>query len=591
MRRFNQILMVAAGLFTVAQSWALAPNDRIENFMLLDHQGKAHELYYYSDQQAVVVMTHANSCKAEHASLTQLAALKTAYAEQDIQFLLLNSANDSRAAIQAQVDGLGIDIPVLLDSAQIIGESLDVAQTGEVFVIDPKSWKVTYAGALSDGHSQQKQFVDSALKAMLADQTIEVTHTEAQGCAIDLPNMADKQDHQQISYSETIAPMLIDNCVSCHRTGGIGPWAMTDYNMVRGFSPMIREVVRTKRMPPWHADPEFGHWSNDRSLNTNEVQALVHWIEAGAPRGEGTDPLAEFVHDWPTWALDGKPDLVIDIPGTEVPATGIVDYQYLTVENPLDHDVWVKASEILPGARSVLHHTITRFGYLETEGRRAGRVGRAGGGGLAGYVPGAVARELPDGAGTLLPANASIEFQMHYTTNGKPAVDESKIGLWFHDEKPKNTLDGTVLINFGIKIAPHAKAHEETAEQVIEKDALLYAMLPHAHFRGKASKYEAFYPDGTSEILLSVPNYDFNWQTSYILDEPKYLPAGTRLKNTFWWDNSAQNPANPDPTREVRWGQQSFDEMLFATASFRYLTEEEVSAINSDSKNVVAGAD
>ena len=152
-------------------------------------------------------------------------------------------------------------------------------------------------------------------------------------------------------------------------------------------------------------------------------------------------------------------------------------------------------------------------------------------------------------------------------------------------------MDGTVLINFRIKIAPHAKAHVETAERVIEKDALLFAMLPHAHFRGKASTYEAFYPDGTSEVLLNVPNYDFNWQTSYILEEPKYLPAGTRLKNTFVWDNSAQNPANPDPTREVPWGEQSWDEMLFATASFRYLTAEEVSEYRTEGRDEVAGAE
>ena len=591
MKRINRFLIAAAGLLLAAQSWALAPNDRVDNFMLLDHQGRAHELYYYSDQQAVVLMTQSSSCKVEQASLTKLAALKAAYAVEDIQFFLLNSSNDSRAAIRAQADELGIDIPVLLDTAQIIGESLQVAATGEVLIVDPKSWKVTYTGALNDGSSMPKQYVDNALKAMLTDQAVAVTQTEAEGCAIDFPNIAANQAHEQISYSDTIAPMLIDNCISCHRQGGIGPWAMTDYSMVQGFSPMIREVVRTKRMPPWHADPEFGHWSNDRSLSNEEVQTLVHWIEAGSPRGEGTDPLAEFVHNWPTWALDGSPDLVIDIPGTEVPATGVVDYRYLNVENPLDRDVWVKASEILPGDRSVLHHTITRFGFLETEGPRAGRIGRRGGGGLGGYVPGAIAHEIHDGAGTLLPASATFEFQMHYTTNGKPAVDESKIGIWLHDEKPERTMDGTVLINFRIKIAPHAKAHVETAERVIEKDALLFAMLPHAHFRGKASTYEAFYPDGTSEVLLNVPNYDFNWQTSYILEEPKYLPAGTRLKNTFVWDNSAQNPANPDPTREVPWGEQSWDEMLFATASFRYLTAEEVSEYRTEGRDEVAGAE
>jgi hypothetical protein len=339
---------------------------------------------------------------------------------------------------------------------------------------------------------------------------------------------------------------------------------MTGYDMVRGFAPMIREVVRTRRMPPWHADPHHGEFSNDRSLSEDQTRTLVHWIEAGAPRGDGPDPLAELDTVWPEWQL-GEPDLVVDIPAHEVPATGVVDYLYPRVENPHDQDVWVRAVEILPGSRKALHHVITTFGVPDPEARHGFRQL----GGLGGYVPGADADQFPQGTGVKLPADAVLQFQMHYTTYGKPDTDHSRLGIYFHDAPPTHELETTVLMNPRIRIPANTKAHSDSAETVLDQDILVYNLLPHAHFRGKASEFRAFYPDGTDEILLSVPDYDFNWQTTYELEEPKLLPAGTRIVHRTTWDNSAQNPANPDPNREVPWGQQSWDEMLFGAIRWR----------------------
>ncbi len=569
-------------LLVSVSSWALNPQDRVDNFRLLDQTGTSHELYYFSDAKAVVLMTQTNDCDLVANSVPTVKTLRDEYTEQGVQFFMINSnLGDDRASIIARAEELGLDIPVLMDPTQIIGESLGVERSGEIFVVDTSDWTVAYHGALG----KKGKHLKAALTNVVAGQPVKVASTRTKGCAIDFPEQANRAQHANISYSDTIAPMLLDNCVACHRPGGIGPWEMTEYNMVRGFSLMMREVLRTGRMPPWHADPAYGHFSNDRSLTTDQKRTLVHWIEAGAPRGDGPDPLAEFEHNWPTWSL-GEPDLVMDIPPTEVPATGVVDYQYLRVENPLDHDVWVRASEILPGERSILHHTITRFGEIETEGKRRGKFKREGGGGLGGYVPGMVVREYPDDTGTLLPVGTTIEFQMHYTPTGKAAVDESQMGVWFHDEPPKNKIDGMVLINFKFKIPPYAKNHKEFAEQVLKKDAILYSLLPHSHFRGKASQFAVVYPDGTEEMLLSVPNYDFNWQTTYVLTEPKFLPAGTKIIHTTWWDNSAQNPANPDPTREVPWGEQSWDEMLFGAITLRYLDEAEAATYDQ-----VAGSD
>jgi hypothetical protein len=187
-----------------------------------------------------------------------------------------------------------------------------------------------------------------------------------------------------------------------------------------------------------------------------------------------------------------------------------------------------------------------------------------------------------------MPAGTTMQFQMHYTTNGRATVDESKMGIWFHDEPPQNEISGLVWINGRINIPAHSKNHSDTAEHTIKQDAILYNLLPHAHFRGKASNFIAYYPDGTEEMLLSVPNYDFNWQTTYVLQEPKFIPAGTRIVHTTWWDNSGQNPANPDPTRDVPWGQQSFDEMLFGAASLRYLSEAESAAYKAGKRDLAS---
>lgn len=567
MAAFQHLLRLTI-LLSAGSALALSPNERVENFRLLDHQGGSQELYYFADAPAIVLMTHSASCATSAGELSQFKALKSAYEEAGVEFMLINS-QDQRDRIRAHAQKVSLAAPVLMDTTQIIGESMQLETAGEVLVVKPDDWSLVYRGHAAGAADALSQLIDGG--------TIDVQQTQAKGCDVAFPELARTEAHANISYSDTIAPILQDNCVTCHREGGIGPWAMTDYNMVRGFSLMIREVVRTQRMPPWHADPHYGEFANDRSLSTEEIQTLVHWIEAGAPRGDGADPLVEMDHNYPTWAL-GEPDLIIDIPAEEVPATGVVDYKYKMVENPLKEDVWVRATELIPGDRSVLHHVITRFGEVETQGPRAGRLKRGGGGSLGGYVPGAVARDYPDKTGTLFPAGSTIEFQMHYTPTGKPATDASRLGIYLHEAPPEHVMQGTVFINPRIRIPAGADNHSETSERVIPEDVILYSMLPHAHFRGKASEFVAHYPDGSVEKLISVPHYDFNWQTSYDLKEPKFIPAGTRVVHRTWWDNSARNPANPDPTRDVPWGQQSWDEMLFGTMSYRAATDEEKAA-------------
>ncbi|MCP5180198.1 MAG: redoxin domain-containing protein [Pseudomonadales bacterium] len=555
---------------------ALQTGDLVENFRLVDHSGASHELYRYRDAKAIAFLVQGNGCPIVRNEMPAFKALRDRYAAQGVQFFLLNSnLQDTRESVRREAEEYVYDMPVLMDDNQLIGEALGLTRTGEVFVVNPANWSVAYHGAVDDRLDYEKQkavasrhFLAEALDDLLAAQPVRTASSPAKGCLINFPEVAARAQHATISYSDTIAPILQKNCVTCHREGGIGPWAMTSYDMVRGFAPMIREVIRTQRMPPWHADPAYGHFVNDRSLQDAEIRQIVHWVEAGAPRGDGADPLANDDRVWPEWSL-GKPDVIIDLPPQEIGATGTIEYQYPVIPNPIGRDVWVRAAEILPGDRKALHHVITNFAVPGPDGK----FNRRNGGVLGGYVPGGKADVFPTDTGTFLPANAVLRPQMHYTTYGKASVDHSRLGLYFHENKPAHPLKTAILMNNRISIPANTREYWDSAERTIDRDILVYTLLPHAHYRGKASEFVAYYPDGSREVLLSVPNYDFNWQTTYELETPKRLPAGTRIVHRTAWDNSATNPANPDHDRVVPWGEQSWDEMLFGAITYRDLDE------------------
>jgi peroxiredoxin len=573
----RRLIAVLAGLTLAGSALALTPGERVDNFRLLDHRGASHELYYLSDAKAVVLMVQGNGCPIVRKALPALKALRDRYHERGVEFLLINSnLQDDRDAIAREAAEFDIDFPILVDDTQLIGESLDVTRTADVFVIDPKTWKLAYRGPMDDRLSYGaqkpaalKHYLADALDALLAGKPVEVAQAEAPGCLINLPEREQRAAHAKISYAETIASLLKARCTSCHRPGGIGPWAMTSYELVRGFAPMIREVVRTRRMPPWHADPHYGTFEGDRSLTTEESRTLVHWIEAGAPRGSGPDPLAQPDQAVSEWTL-GQPDLIVEVPAYTVPPTGVVNYQYPRVANPLSRDVWVRAVEIIPGDRSVVHHVLAGIDDPRDRSQRtvAEQIAHFGG-----YAPGKNALPYPQDTGVLLRKEASLRFQMHYTPSGKVATDVTRVGYYFLDHTPRYALRLTMLAKYSLVVPPHAKAHTESVEHVFERDVVLHSLMPHAHLRGRAAKFTAHYPDGREEVLLSVPKYDFSWQTTYVLKSPKALPAGTRIVFEMTWDNSAQNPANPDPTRAVPWGEQTWDEMSVGWIRYRFADE------------------
>jgi len=583
-RALITLLFVVAGGLTAMSATAAATDSivgmRVDDFELVDQNGIAHRLYYYQNAPAVVLMSQGNGCPIVRNAMPGLREVRDAYADKGVEFFLLNSnIQDNRASIAGEVEEFGFDIRVLVDENQLVGESLNITRTAEIFVIDPKTKKVVYHGPIDDRLTYENQkssakhtYLADALDAVISGDKVEVAQVDAPGCLVNFPERAMKQQHASISYSKTIAPILEAKCVGCHQKGAIGPWAMSSYNMVKGFAPMIREVIRTDRMPPWHADPNVGHFLREQSLSGDQIKTLVHWIEAGAPRGEGADPLTvprEPIKEWPL----GEPDLIVKLPAFEVPATGVVDYQYPVVDNPITEGKWLRASTVKVGARKAVHHLLN--GIMKEKPADGERGQSRWGPSIGGYAVGAESQIARGNSGTFLPAGGYIGFQMHYTPFGKAVTDESEVGLYFYDDdkKPDLVTRSSVVIDVSLVIPPGEGRHEERAYREFPKDAILLSVFPHAHYRGQSSKMVLRYPDGSEKLIASLPRYDFNWQRSYEFVEPIDVPAGSKLIAINTYDNSTSNPANPDPTAEVLWGQQSHEEMLFNAFTFRWKDE------------------
>ena len=543
---------------------------KVEDFYLLDHQGKAHALHRQSANKAVVLISTANGCPVMKEAAPKIKALRDQFSGQGVVFWLLDSnPQDNRAAIAQEAAQLGLDLPVLEDRIQLVASSLGIAQTCEAVAINTANWMTFYRGAidrdLADPQSKAsgpKNYLENALTKFFAGKPASPNFTRANGTPL---HLALDKDPKAISYAEEVAPILQKSCVPCHSPGNIGPFAMSSYEKVKGRADTIREVLLEQRMPPWHADPHYGTFVNERGLTPEKAQTLERWIAQGAPRGEGEDPLAAkappAAQDWPL----GQPDFVVKFPKPqEIAASGVFDYRYISVPSPIRSNAWLRAAVVKPGNRKVVHHILVLVATPQELMSQKMRNGNAGGinGYFSAYVPGYQAVAFPEGSGKLLPAGSLLVFQVHYTATGKEETDSSEMGLYLCKEKPSVELKTRSAFNVRFEIPPGAPNQETEAEYRFTKDALLYDMSPHMHLRGSWFTYEAVYPDGKKEMLLSVPHYDFKWQHLYRLAQPKRLPAGTRLVCRGAHDNSAQNPDNPNPGETVRFGDQTFHEMF-----------------------------
>lgn len=550
-----------------------ATPQHVDDFQLTDQTRLAQHLYYFNYSPAIVVMTRSNGSSYSKDASEALEKLNAAYKDKGVVVWALDSnLSDSRDAVAAEAAKQNLAVPILMDEQQLVGEQLGVQREGEVFVINPKTWTVAYRGPL-DGH------VNAALDAVLAGQAPQVTRVAVSGGkAISFPQKAHAAAFANISYSKDIAPILEEKCVSCHVNGGIGPFAMNSYGIVKGFSPMIRETVRTHRMPPYFADPHIGAFKNDQGLTDDQTKLLVHWIEAGAPRGDGPDPLlANAGKTAPEWPVElGKPDVVVQLPAFKVPATGLVEYQNQVVPNPFTQDTWLKAIAMNPGDRRVLHHVVSNHVPDPTQPPP-----NIPGGSVGSYTPGAQPQIMGDNSGAPVPAGGKLHFQMHYTTMGKETVDKTEVGFYTLKTPPEYIKRSAVISTFALYIPAGEARHQEVAYLTFPADAYLYTLYPHAHYRGYHVELKARTADGKDTMLLSLPKYDFNWQRDYDPVKPILVKAGTKLIATWVYDNSTHNPANPDPKRNVTWGEQTPDEMMYFRVNYRW-ADETVTHVRND---------
>jgi mono/diheme cytochrome c family protein len=361
-----------------------------------------------------------------------------------------------------------------------------------------------------------------------------------------------------VTFTKDVAPIFNKNCVGCHRAGEIAPMSLMSYKEARPWARSIKEKVAGRVMPPWHADPQYGEFSNDRRLSQQDIDTITAWVDGGAKEGNPKDlpPQPQFVEGWNI----GKPDAIFYLPQEySVPATGVVDYKYFSVPTNFKEDMWVQAAEIRPGSRAVVHHIIV----FVQNGKEPQRL-------LVGYAPGEQPAVISKGLARKIPAGSNLIFQVHYTPNGVEAKDRSYVGVIFAKEPPQRELLTRPVMNGKFAIPPGDPNYQVDSTYTFTEDAHIHSLMPHMHLRGKDFQYRITYPDGTSKIILSVPRYDFAWQSYYMLKVPVPAPKGARLDCVAHFDNSEKNKFNPDPKKEVRWGDQTWEEMMIGWTSLTY---------------------
>lgn len=557
----------------------LAIGESLPKFELKDHRGTPHQSASWNKVTAVVFV--GVECPLVKLYNVRLTEFQKRFGD-DLQVIGIDSnRHDSLAEIAAFAKDVKVEFPILKDSGNLVANAFGAQRTPQVFLFD-KDGVLKYRGAIDDqytyGQRKRKvetEFLADAIKSILAGEPPKIESTESDGCIIG--RMLEPSENSTITYANQVSRILNNHCVSCHRDGEIAPFSLTDYDEVIGWAEMISEVTADQRMPPWHANPAHGKFANDTSLTKTQVKQLADWVSTGAPFGDKKDlPTSpEFDVNWKI----GKPDVIVPMAKTPfmVPATGVIEYKYYVVDPGFTEDKWVQAAECKIGNREVVHHIIVGI-----QGDDKAIHGQIDSEWITATAPGSPPLVLDDGFAKLIPAGSKLVFQMHYTPNGVAQSDLSSVAFKFTDVKNvKKTVGTREVINTRFRIPPGVDDYEVKANYSFRNDSMLLTLFPHMHVRGKSFRYTAIYPDGKSEILLDIPRYDFNWQNGYKFAEPKLMPAGTKIECVAHFDNSEGNFSNPDPTKTVRFGEQTWDEMMIGYFDMA-LTHQDLSTGNNN---------
>jgi peroxiredoxin len=560
------MLLPTAGQADEAASLPLSR--KIAALSLPDFRGRIWSLEDFQDQRLLVVAFLGTECPLATLYAPRLADLATEYGPRGVGFVAVNSnMQDSLAEIAAYARRHELAFPILKDLGNKVADQFSAVRTPEVFLLDEERI-VRYRGRIDDQYgvgvirkAPERRDLAEAIDELLAGQPVSVPETQARGCFIG--RVRQPRADAAVTYANQVSRLLNQRCVECHRPGEIAPFSLTSHEEAVGWAETIAEVVADGRMPPWHADPAHGEFADDRRLSEAERAIIVQWVADGAPEGDPADLPEPPDFPAPGWALPREPDAVFAIQSEpfRVPAEGAVAYQYFVVDSGLTEDKWISAAELLPGNRRVVHHILA---FARQPGSRDDSDEGGARGFLVAYVPGLRPAPYPTGMAKRIPAGSELVFQVHYTPIGSEQLDISHLGLVFADsESVLEEVRTTSATDRNLHIPPGADDHvEEAFSPTSPLPVKLLSLMPHMHLRGKAFRYELVHPDGGTEILLDVPRYDFNWQTCYRLAEPLTLPPGTRMHCTARYDNSAGNLNNPDPSATVRWGSQTWEEMM-----------------------------
>jgi peroxiredoxin len=592
----SMLVMCTRAVAKDAEAKATLPLDRglmqrLSNFTLKDvTSGRSLNLYGFQGRKGIVLVFMGTDCPVGNLYVPRLIELNHEFVKKGIVFLGINSnAHETAEEVARFVKETGIDFPVLKDPGNLVADSALVERTCETIVLDGFA-RIRYRGAIDDQHQQGKskdapdhQYVRDALSALVADKDVKVRATKVAGCLIDrapikpiqtanAPRvraaapaitkvLADREKEHpvtvgKVSYAHDVVRIVQNKCQNCHRPGQVAPFSLLSYDDARTHAATIREVVDDRRMPPWHADPRHGHFANDRSLSAQERATLLAWIDQGTPLGdikELPEPRV-FPEGWTI----GKPDVVFEIPEPYyVPAQGVISYVYFRVPTNFKEDRWIHAAEAIPGDRSVVHHIIVYVMDSSNPGEGRRRPNH-----FCGYAPGDAPSVFPEGTAKRIPAGADLLFQVHYTPTGRMRTDRSRVGMIFAKTKPTREAFTIGIANPDLLIPPKTGNVPVASSLVVPREVRVLSFMPHMHLRGQSFKYTFTKPGESPEVVLSVPAYDFGWQTYYTLAEPMVLPKGTRIDCRAEFDNTSSNPYNPDPEKMVQWGDQTFEEMM-----------------------------
>jgi len=566
MRFFAWNMPARCGLLLPLLVWfapAGAALERVDDFALLDQYGEFHQLSRYRHLRALAVMAYRADCPAMAEAAARFAALGDAFDDHDIAFLYIDSGGFDRGHPRGRPREPEPGLPMLDDGGRLVSAALQLSAAGEVALLNPERLSLFYQGASGAAF-------EDALRSVAKGAVANSLRTDPPAtCPIAYP-LRETMLAEPPDYASEVAPRIIENCGICHRRGGVGPFALDSYLMLLGWSPMIREVLLNKRMPPMQVSPRLGGSRDAQHLAVEDLQVLVNWIDAGAPGAAGGDDPLGALSTAPEldWRL-GEPDYIVETPRRDIPPTGVLDYSYETAELSFDEERWVRALQYLPGDESVLHHLmifVTGEGedFWGAEREREISVRNF----LDGYAPGQdPLREFPPGTGVRIGPGEKLSLQFHYVTNGQSTSDATRIGLYFHAAPPPREF-ATAAVSTRFTLPPNEPEFPLRASHVLAHDAVLFGVRARMNFRGKKMKFAYEAPGEARRDILSVPAYNYGWQPNYRLDEPVELPAGTVLHVSGAFDNSVSNPNNPNPDAELRFGVESWEEMF--TGYFTY---------------------